>query len=231
MSIAFIAAHGKQPTNEQVEQYLIVTKTKESAEGQVEGFSKQYAKTSSPKELEQINLYLNSVMGWPAVKNEYIKLVQETYSDEEISASLNFMKSAVGRSIARKNLLFSSKASTLIAKRVQAFSQNSAKFEQQDSGEESQSTEALEAADLERHQVSDRTYFTGRVINKGKATARSIQVEINLFLGSKFVDQYTAYISGAIPAGGERYFKVSCGCKDSSPAQHDSFRASVVSVY
>jgi hypothetical protein len=231
MAISFVAAHSKQPTTDQIEQYLSVTKTKESVEAQVEGFSKQYAKTSSPKQLEEINLYLNSVMGWSALKDEYIKLVQETYSEEEIKASLNFMKSATGQSIARKNLLFSSKTSTLIAKRVQAFSQSASKAEGLDREDLSQSNEKLEAIDVERHQESDRTYFTGKVINKGNAAARSIQVEINLFLGSKFVDQYTTYISGVIPAGGERYFKVSCGCKDALPSRHDSFRALVVSAY
>lgn len=231
MALSLMAAHGKQPSYEQVEQYLTVMKTKEAVEAQVDGFSKQYATTASPKQMEQINLYLNSVMGWPAVKDEYTKLVQETFTDEEIRASLNFMKSPIGQSIARKNLVFSSKASMLTAKRAQAFTQQASKSAQQDRDEPSQSTEALEAVDVEWHNETDRPYFTGRVVNKGKAVARGLQVEINLFQGPKFVDQYTTYITGAIPAGGERYFKVGCGCKDAPPAQHDSFRALVVSSY
>jgi hypothetical protein len=122
-------------------------------------------------------------MGWPAVKDEYKKLVQDTYSAEDVQASLAFMKSSV------------------------------------------------EAVDVERHQEGDRLYFTGKVVNKGKSPARGIQVEINLFAGAKFVDQYSTYISSAVPAGGERFFKVSCGCKDAQPAAHDSFRTLVLSTY
>lgn len=229
--VSLMAAQAKQPSYEQVEQYLSATKTQEAVEAQVEGFSRQYATTSSPKQMEQINLYLNSVMGWPAVKDEYTKMVQETFTDEELKASLNFMKSPIGQSISRKNLQLSGKASTLIAKRAQAFTQQASKSAQQDRDEPSQSIEALEAVDVEWHNETDRPYFTGRVVNKGNAVARGIQVEINLFLGSKFVDQYTTYVTGAIPAGGERYFKVGCGCKDAPPAQHDSFRALVVSSY
>lgn len=229
--VSLMAAQAKQPSYEQVEQYLSTMKTKEAVEAQVEGFSKQYATTSSPKQMEQINLYLNSVMGWPAVKDEYTKMVQETFTEEELKASLNFMKSPIGQSISRKNLQLSSKASTLIAKRAQAFLQRASKPEQQDKDEPTQSPEALEAVDVEWHNDTDRPYFTGKVVNKGSAIARGIQVEINLFQGPKFVDQYTTYITGAIPAGGERYFKVGCGCKDSPPAQHDSFRAVVVSTY
>lgn len=229
--VSLMAAQARQPSYEQVEQYLSVMKAREAVEAQVEGFSKQYATTASPKQMEQINLYLNSVMGWPAVKDEYTKLVQETFTDEELKASLNFMKSPIGQSISRKNLQLSGKASTLIAKRAQAFLQRASKPEQTERDEQAPSTEALEAVEVEAHNETDRLYFTGKVVNKGKAIARGIQVEINLFQGPKFVDQYTTYISGGIPAGGERYFKVGCGCKDAPPAQHDSFRAVVVSTY
>ncbi len=228
-----LSTYAKQPTVEQVEQYLGVTKTKEVVDAQVEGFSKQYATASSPKQMEQINRYLNSVMGWSAVKDEYIKLVQETYTAEEIQASLKFMQSAMGQSIARKNLLFSNKTSTLVAKRAQSFIQGSAAKSEQapDQDEAPTATDTLEVLEGERHHESERTYFTGKVVNRGKTVVRGAQVEVNLFMGGKFVDQYNAYISGAIPAGGERYFKVSCGCKDAPPAQHDSFRFSVVSTY
>jgi hypothetical protein len=43
-----------------------------------------------------------------------------------------------------------------------------------------------------------------------------------------FVDQYSTYISGVVPPGATRLFKVSCGCKDSPPAKHDNFKVQVV---
>jgi hypothetical protein len=229
--LSAMVASARPPTTEQVEQYLAISRTQEAVQAQADGFSKQYATTATPKQMEQINRYLDSVLGWKAVKEEYTHLVQEIYTEEEIKAALAFTKSSMGQSIARKNQVFSSKASALVAKRVQAFAQGAQKPDAPDREEQPSSTESLEAVGVERHLEADRLYFTGKVINKGKAPARGIQVEINLFAGPKFVDQYTTYISGAIPAGGERYFKVSCGCKDAQPAAHDSHRTSLISTY
>lgn len=60
---------------------------------------------------------------------------------------------------------------------------------------------------------------------------RGINIEVNLFLAGKFVDQYSTYIAGNIPPGGLRYFKVACGCKDSPPASHDSYKIQVIDGY
>ena len=43
--------------------------------------------------------------------------------------------------------------------------------------------------------------------------------------GSNLV--YSTYISGTVKPGESRYFKIACGCKDSPPAAHDSFKVHV----
>ncbi|HRE16475.1 MAG TPA: FxLYD domain-containing protein [Rhodocyclaceae bacterium] len=76
-----------------------------------------------------------------------------------------------------------------------------------------------------------RTYFIGSVKNNGSMPARGINIEVNLFAKDKFVDQYSSYVTGDIGPGEERYFKVACGCKDETPAQHDSYKIAVVGGY
>ena len=73
-----------------------------------------------------------------------------------------------------------------------------------------------------------RLYFIGSVKNIGSSPARGVSIEVNMFAKEKFVDQYSSYVTGDIGPSEERYFKVSCGCKDDSPAEHDNFKISVV---
>lgn len=85
--------------------------------------------------------------------------------------------------------------------------------------------------DVEEVQRNGRSYFIGVVKNHGASAARGISIEINLFSKDKFVDQYSSYVTGDLGPGEERYFKVSCGCKDEPPAEHDNYKISVVGGY
>ena len=89
----------------------------------------------------------------------------------------------------------------------------------------------FEFRDVEEIRQGDKTYFIGMVKNKNKSAASGINIEVNLFKGGKFVDQYSSYLSGVIAPDEERYFKVSCGCKDNPTADHDSYKIGVLSGY
>lgn len=82
--------------------------------------------------------------------------------------------------------------------------------------------------DIEEQKHEGATWIIGTAKNVGKRTVRNLQVQANLFLRGKFVDQYSTYISGKINPGESKYFKIACGCKDSPPAEHDSFKVEVV---
>jgi hypothetical protein len=82
--------------------------------------------------------------------------------------------------------------------------------------------------DVEEIKRNGRLYFIGSVKDHGSSPARGISVEINLFAKDKFVDQCSSYVTGDIAPGEERYFKVSCGCKDEPAAEHDSYKIAVV---
>jgi hypothetical protein len=75
------------------------------------------------------------------------------------------------------------------------------------------------------------TAIIGTATNNGKKAARSIHIQANLFNHDKFVDQYSTYLTGAIAPGKSQYFKISCGCKDTPPAEHDSFKLEVQGGY
>jgi hypothetical protein len=82
----------------------------------------------------------------------------------------------------------------------------------------------------EQKRESGATWITGTAKNVGTTAASGVDIQANLFQHGKFVDQYSTYIS-RLPAGESRYFKIACGCKDSPPADHDSFKVEVVGGY
>lgn len=84
---------------------------------------------------------------------------------------------------------------------------------------------------VEEIKKNGRSYFIGMVKNNSSTPARGISIEVNLFSKEKFVDQYSSYFTGDIGPGEERYFKVSCGCKDEQLTEHDNYKIAVVGGY
>ena len=71
------------------------------------------------------------------------------------------------------------------------------------------------------------TSIIGSIKNTGKAKARSLQIQANLFNHGTFVDQYSTYIAGSIDPGQSRNFKIACGC-NAPPAEHDSYKLEAI---
>lgn len=92
-------------------------------------------------------------------------------------------------------------------------------------------TERLVVSGVEEMKTGGQTYFIGLLTNKSDRTARGVQVQVNLFNKDKFVDQYSTYLSGALAAGESEHFKINCGCKDSPPAAHTSYKIKVTSGF
>jgi len=214
------------------EKYLLSTQMPEMLQAQVEGYTDQYSKGQDAAYRKRVHEHLERIMGWDALKGEYIALVRDTYTDQEINAFLQFMSTPNGRSMKAKNTAFANKLAAISAKRVQevAADRKEAK-EQEGSGEQEVQVSDLSISKVEKFQSGDQVYFTGEIKNTSKRPARGVSIEANLFFAEKFVDQYSTYVSGAIPAGGSRLFKVSCGCKGAPPAEHDSFKLQVISGY
>ena len=90
------------------------------------------------------------------------------------------------------------------------------------------STKDFVLSNVEELKHDGLTTIIGSVKNSGSKPARGVEVQANLFDHGKFVDQYSTYLSGTLASGDSRYFKISCGCKGSPPATHDSFKVQVV---
>ncbi len=86
-------------------------------------------------------------------------------------------------------------------------------------------------SDVEERKEDGRASVIGKLTNNGSRSAHGLQVQVDLFNHGKFVDQYSSYIIGSVAPGETRYFKVACGCKDTPPAEHDSFKAQVFGGY
>ena len=89
----------------------------------------------------------------------------------------------------------------------------------------------ISLSEVMEQKAGGRDSIIGIVKNNGAKRVRGIQIEANLFQAGKFVDQYSTYVSGSLAPGEARFFKIACGCKDSEPADHDSFKVRVTSTY
>lgn len=174
--------------------------------------------------------FAERTMGWEATKDGLADLIFRSYSEAELKGQIAFLESPEGKSMRGKTRQFQHDYALMLAKKSQGAASSaqvqaaaSAAFEE-DAGSASDVVATL----VEEHTLNGQTYFTGALENRGKEPVHHPQVEINLFQAGKFVDQYSTYVSGSVVAGTPRYFKVNCGCKDSPPAQHDTFKVSVI---
>ena len=82
-------------------------------------------------------------------------------------------------------------------------------------------------SDVEEQHHDGVTAIIGSAKNTGTKPARSVHIQANLFNHGKFVDQYSTYLTGTLAPGASQYFKISCGCKDTPAAEHDSYKLEI----
>lgn len=206
---------------------------RQTFDAQASGYLNQIS-AGQPADLKaQMSEYVLSVMGWAAYKDSYTELVKSTYTQKELQAAIAFMKSPLGRTVTKKGIKLSGELAVRMAKKQQktVVGQSSHSSRESTSDGVEVSLKDLKTSDVTEHNQEGKIYFTGSIENTGKDNARGVQIEVNLFDGERFVDQYSTVISGYVPAGGKRYFKVSCGCKDAPPAKHDAFKVAIVPWY
>ncbi len=92
-------------------------------------------------------------------------------------------------------------------------------------------TKDLVLVDVEEQRRDGETAILGSVKNNGTKPHENIRLQANLFNHGKFVDQYSTYVEGKIDPGASEYFKISCGCSKSPPAEHDSFKVEIVKSF
>jgi hypothetical protein len=91
-----------------------------------------------------------------------------------------------------------------------------------------QAVRAVVLSDVEEQKHDGITAIIGKATNSGKTSVAGVHIQANLFDHTKFVDQYSTYLTGPLAPGTSQFFKISCGCKDTPPAEHDSYKLEVL---
>jgi hypothetical protein len=97
------------------------------------------------------------------------------------------------------------------------------------SSETNYSSKGVVLSNVEEQKHDGLTAIIGTATNNGKVPARSADIQAELFQHGKFVDQYSTYLSGVLAPGASKHFKISCGCKETPAAEHDSYQVTVMS--
>jgi|GEM_PF-3037532 len=228
------------PSDQLINTYLDISRAKEINDISIEGMLDEYQKAFalSPEQLDQARAALNRSIGWDNIKPEIIVQIRKNYSASALNSYITYSKTAEGTLFNAQSVPFNREIARIYAEKglpqqnPQVPSQPAAKGESTPITTSSplKANDELIASDVVEHHVNNKTYFTGIVHNQGKKAAHA-EVEIDLFQGNTFVDQYTTYVSGMVEPNGTRYFKVGCSC-DATPATHDSIKTLInVSEY
>ncbi len=220
------------PSDSLINSYLDISRAKETNDAGVEGMLDEYKKAFglSPEQVEQARTALNRSIGWDVVKAEVIAQIKKNYSAATLNSYIAYSKTSEGELYNTQSIPFNRETARIYAEKSLPKQTQQAQPAQAQKSESTPITTAtplkpndlLVANDVVEHNVNGKTYFTGIVHNLGKKAAHA-SVEIDLFQGNTFVDQYTTYVSGMVQPNAIRYFKVACSC-DATPAAHDTIK-------
>lgn len=208
------------------------------------GYVEQFSTKATPEARANFARHLNASMSWNLVKDRYATLVAKTYSDDELRAAISFLQTPVGKSFAAKGPSFQEQLGLLLQANAEDFTKEAfapppppaarppgAPMLPGPFGMPGSATAAdLDIKDTEERKVGGGVHLLGMIENHGKFPARSVQIEADLFLKGKFVDQCIMFVPGMIDAGATRFFKIQCGSKDMPPERHDSVKYQVLTM-
>ena len=95
-------------------EYLEVSKTKEVFDMTIETYVNRLSSNNPEVNKEQLRTFFNSYMGWDVLREPTIKIVANSFSEDELKAINNFYKSKHGVAYANKSPALSAAVSKLI---------------------------------------------------------------------------------------------------------------------
>lgn len=102
-------------------EYLQVARYQQILEASAVEYKKQLISPDAPAQAQAIfTKLMDAAMGWETLREPLIDLVIDTYTKEELVASIAFMKSPAGASATAKSGEFSTRFTTLAAERLKA---------------------------------------------------------------------------------------------------------------
>lgn len=117
--IASAAQADTLPSRALVLQYLSMSGTQDAVNKTTLAFGKDLIAKGFPGGEERVNELLASTVAWSAIQEDYISLIQQTYTSKELEALIDFSRSPMGMGIAAKNQQFALVANAMMMKRSQ----------------------------------------------------------------------------------------------------------------
>jgi hypothetical protein len=110
-----IPVFAQDKKSELASEYLKLTKTEESINKTIDTFVNQIASQNPQTDKEKLRIFYDKSIGWEAIKNQTIKLVANTYTEEELTAIISFCKTKYGIAFTEKSPTISAELSELVA--------------------------------------------------------------------------------------------------------------------
>jgi hypothetical protein len=118
--LVFSSISFADPPSDQLVQYFIHHSRAEMImSGQIDATMNKLGGTMTPDVRKEVQRFYENTMGWPAIKDDYARLVKSTYSVDQLKAVIAFQKSPVGSPVADRNVAFSRALGELLAGRMQ----------------------------------------------------------------------------------------------------------------
>ncbi len=100
--------------------YLQVSRTEEILNSSIQEYETSMVKgDATPEQRAKVHELLESTMGWKAVEGQLADLVMQTYTKDELKASIAFMNTPAGASFTAKGGDFSKGFSAILAGNLQ----------------------------------------------------------------------------------------------------------------
>jgi len=99
-------------------EYLELSKAKETFDTTIETYVEQLSAQNPSTDKNKLKAFFESYMGWDVLKNSTIKIVADSFTEEELIGINNFYKSRIGQSLAEKTPALSAAISQLIGQNL-----------------------------------------------------------------------------------------------------------------
>lgn len=107
-------------------EYLTISKMEDVINATITQYESQLSAQIKPEDKAKFHDLLVRVMGWEAIKGQLVAELRNVFTQEEIDASIAFMKTPAGSSATAKSAEFSKRMATIISSNLQKSMANTA---------------------------------------------------------------------------------------------------------
>jgi hypothetical protein len=115
LAIAGCNAVNNKSNKELALEYLTLSGFKETIDASIDGYEFQLTKDATPEAKAQFRQLLTETLGWETTKEQLVEMIADTYTKDELDASIEFLSSPLGKSATAKNDIFAKKYAALVS--------------------------------------------------------------------------------------------------------------------